>query len=134
MHGPNVATMQRLNHHHAKMRVVMENIFGRMEGRWHVLRMIPERPCLSASVKEACIALHMFLESRDGVYDVKQEEVDEQPDSLLGETRPYNRRDRHGGWRCSRHWGCHGWRSSNIWEQIVAEDDGVRGVGGKGHV
>jgi len=81
MHGPNVAAMRRFNHYHAKMRVVVENVFGRLKGRWHVLRMIHANPCLSASVQEACTALHNFLEERGGEYDADLEVTDEQPES-----------------------------------------------------
>jgi len=81
MHGPNMATMRRFNHYHAKMRVVVENAFGRLKGRWHVLRMIHAHPCLSASVQEACTALHNFLEERGGEYDADLEVTDEQPES-----------------------------------------------------
>lgn len=69
MHGPNVASMRRFNHQHAKMRVVVENAFGRLKGRWHVLRMIYAHPTLAASVQELCVTLHNFLEERHGAYD-----------------------------------------------------------------
>jgi len=58
MHRPNVAKMREFHHYHAKMRVVVENVFGRLKGRWHVMRMTHAHPCLSASVQEACTALH----------------------------------------------------------------------------
>jgi len=81
MHGPNVATIRRFNHHHAKMRVVVENVFGGLKGRWHALTKIHAHPCLSASVKKTCIALSDVLEALDGENDANQEEVEEQPES-----------------------------------------------------
>lgn len=81
MHGSNVATMRRFNHQHAKMRVVVENTFRRLKGRWHVLHMIYAHPGHAASVQEACVALHNFLEARDAAYDADLEVLDEQPDS-----------------------------------------------------
>ena len=57
MTGPNVASMRRFNHLHAKMRVVAESAFGRLKGRWHVLCMIYAHPELAASVQEVCVAL-----------------------------------------------------------------------------
>jgi len=81
MHGPNVATMRRFNHQHAKMRVVVENAFGRLKGRWHVLRMIYAHPSLAVAVQEACVALHNFLEARGGGYDEDLDVDMEQPES-----------------------------------------------------
>lgn len=80
MHGPNVASMRRFNHQHAKMRVVIENAFGRLKGRWHVLRMTYAHPQLAASVQEVCVRLHNFLEERDAAYhDEAREDDDEDP-------------------------------------------------------
>lgn len=81
MHGSNVETMRRFNYQHAKMWVVVENAFGRLKGRWHILRMIYAHAGLSASVQEACVALHNFLEARDAAYDEDLEVPDEQPGS-----------------------------------------------------
>lgn len=78
MHGPNVASMRRFNHEHAKMRVVVENAFGRLKGRWHVLRMTYAHPQLAASVQEVCVLLHNFLEERNGAYDGEALEADEE--------------------------------------------------------
>lgn len=69
MHGPNVASMRWFNHLHAKMRVVVESAFGRLKGRWHVLRITNAHPTLAASVQELCVLLHNFLEERNGAYD-----------------------------------------------------------------
>jgi len=63
------------------MRVVVENVFGRLKGRWHVMRMTHAHPCLSASVQEACTALHNVFEKRGGEYDADLEETDKQPES-----------------------------------------------------
>lgn len=78
MHGPNVASMRRFNHQHAKMRVVVENAFGRLKGRWHVLRMTYAHPQLAASVQEVCVLLHNFLEERNGASDGEALEADEE--------------------------------------------------------
>jgi len=61
MDDPNAASMRRFNHYHAKKRVGVENVFGRLKALWHVFRMIHAHPCLSASVQEACTALHNFF-------------------------------------------------------------------------
>ena len=58
MYGPNVESMRRFNHYHAKMRVVVENAFGRLKGRWRVLKMISTHPDLAAAIQELCVALH----------------------------------------------------------------------------
>ena len=63
------------------MRVVVENAFGRLKGRWHVPRMIHAHPGLAASVQEACVFLHIFLEARGGSYDEDLDVAMEQPDS-----------------------------------------------------
>jgi len=75
--GPNVASMRRLNHLHAKMRVVIENAFGSLKGRWNVLRFLSAHPMLAAAVSEANVALHNVLESRDAAYDNEWEEAGE---------------------------------------------------------
>lgn len=77
MRGPNLASMRRFNHLHAKMRVVVENAFGRLKGRWHVLRMINAHPELAASVQHACILLHNFLEDRNGAYEADPSALEE---------------------------------------------------------
>lgn len=81
MQGPNVATMRRFNHQHAKIRAVVENAVGRLKGRWHALRMIYAHPRLAASVQEACVGLHNSLEVREREYDADLEEPDQQPES-----------------------------------------------------
>ena len=85
MHGPNVESMRRFNHYHAKMRVVVENAFGRLKGRWRVLKMISTHPDLAAAIQELCVALHNFLEARDGAY-VGEEVTAEQAAPEHGET------------------------------------------------
>lgn len=77
MHGPNVASM-RFNHQHAKMRVVVENAFGRLKGRWHVLRMTNAHPPLAARVQELCVVLHNFLEELRAAYDEEEGEATEE--------------------------------------------------------
>jgi len=74
MRGPNVDSMRRFNHLHAKMRVVVENCFGRLKGRWRVLRMLCAHPDLAACVQEVCVALHNFVEARDVAYEGEDEE------------------------------------------------------------
>jgi len=69
--------MRRFNHLHAKMRVVIENAFGSLKGRWNVLRFISAHPMLAAAVSEATVALHNVLESRDAAYDNEWEEAGE---------------------------------------------------------
>jgi len=59
--GPNAVSMRRFNHLHAKMRVVIENCFGRLKGRWSVLRFIAAHPVLAAAVQEVSVALHIFF-------------------------------------------------------------------------
>jgi len=72
--GPNVASMRRFNHLHAKLRFVVGNAFGRLKRRWHVLRMISAHPELAASVRKVCVALHNVLEERRGEYNASLEE------------------------------------------------------------
>lgn len=83
MRGPNVATMRRFNHQHEKMRVVVENAFGRLKGRWNVLRMICAHPHLASSIQEVTAALHNFMEALNGAYD---ETVEEESDRHGGGT------------------------------------------------
>jgi len=85
MHGPNITSMRRFNHMHAKMRVVVENAFGRLKGRWNVLRMIFSHPSLAASLQEVTVALHNFLEERRGRYD---ESVETEEDHVPGPPEP----------------------------------------------
>lgn len=44
--------------------VVVENSFGRLKGRWRILKFPPFFPDVSADVSEAAMALHNFLEQR----------------------------------------------------------------------
>jgi len=62
-------SMRRFNHLHAKMRVVIENFFGRLKGRWSVLRFIATHLVLAAAVQEVSVALHHFWEARNGAYE-----------------------------------------------------------------
>lgn len=82
MHGPNVSSMRRFNNQHAKMRVVVENAFGGLKGRWNVLRMICAHPALASSIQEVAAALHNFLEARDGAYDESVEEEADRPEGM----------------------------------------------------
>ena len=74
MRGPNVDSMRRFNDLHVKMRVVIEDCFGRLTGRWRVLRMICAHPDLAACVQDVCVALHNFGEARDVAYEGEDEE------------------------------------------------------------
>lgn len=47
-----------------QVRVIVENTFGRLKGRWNILRRLPFAPALSARVVEACLLLHNFVEDR----------------------------------------------------------------------
>ena len=67
------------------MRLVMENAFGRHKGRWRVLKMISTHPDLAAAIQELCVALHNFLEARDGAY-VGEEVTAEQAAPEHGDT------------------------------------------------
>mgnify|MGYP000099784991 CR=1 FL=1 len=67
--------MRRFNNLDAKMRVVVENAFGRLKGSWNVLRFITANPMLAAAVQEVTVALHSFLEARDADYEEEWEEA-----------------------------------------------------------
>jgi len=85
MHGPNVGSVRRFNHYHAQMRVELKNAFGRLKGRWHVLKMISTHPDRAAAIQELRVALHNFLEARDGAY-VREDVTAEQTAPEHGET------------------------------------------------
>lgn len=77
--------MRRFSHLHAEMRVVVENAFGRLKGRWNVLRFIAAHPVLAAAVQEVTVALQNFLEARDADYEEEWEGViDDTPDMEVG--------------------------------------------------
>lgn len=69
MGGTNMPSMRRFHHLHAQIRVFVGNGFGRLKGRWHVLRIIYAHPYLDSQVQEVCVVLPNFLEERDGGYD-----------------------------------------------------------------
>jgi len=98
MHGPNITSMRRFNHMHAKMRVVVENAFGRLKGRWNVLRMICSHPSLAASVQEVTVALHNFLEEWRGRYvesvETEEEHVPEAPEPVESYESPLSQEAR----------------------------------------
>lgn len=82
MKGPNVASMPRFNHLHAKMRVGAENDFRGLKGRWHMLRAINAHPELPASMQEVCVALHNAVDETSRRYDSAfEEEADTSQDS-----------------------------------------------------
>jgi len=56
------------------MRVVVENVFGRLKGRWNVLRCITANHVLAAAVQKVTVALHNLLEARDSEYEAEWEE------------------------------------------------------------
>lgn len=82
MHGPRVASVRQFSHQHARMRVVVEDAFGRIKSRWHVLRMTCAHPHLAASVREVCVLLDNFVEERNGAYDGEGREANEEDQYL----------------------------------------------------
>jgi len=77
IHGPNMTSMRRFSHYHAKLRVVVENTFCRLNGRWRVLKMIYAHPDLAACIQNFCVALHQSLETWDLAYEEEQLVVSE---------------------------------------------------------
>lgn len=61
--------LRRCYHLHAKVRVEVEFAFGRLMGRWNVIRKICAHPGLASAIQEAAVALHNFLEAREGEYE-----------------------------------------------------------------
>jgi len=53
------------------MRDVVENAFGRLKGRWNVLRFIAAHPVPAAVVHKVTVALHYLLEARDSEYETE---------------------------------------------------------------
>jgi len=75
--------MRRFNHLHAKMRLVFDNAFGRLKGRWNVLRFIAAHLVLAAALQEVTEALDTFLEARDSEYEAEGEEEESSADTLV---------------------------------------------------
>jgi len=67
------------------MRVFVENVFGRLKGRWNVVRYIAAHPVLAAAVQEVTVALHNFLEARDSEYEAEYEEEECSADAPVTE-------------------------------------------------
>jgi hypothetical protein len=63
-----------------QLRVVSENAFGRLKGRFHILREIPFNPSEAGDVVLAACSLHNYLEEKSeaykGVWAENQRELD----------------------------------------------------------
>lgn len=61
--GPNMASCRVYNFKLGQLRVVSENSYGRLKGRWTILRSLPFHPKMAAKVVLACCCLHNFAEA-----------------------------------------------------------------------
>ena len=59
--------MEKFNYQHSRLRNVVEQSFGRLKARWHILSEVPNyvRP-KQVKVVIACFALHNFVEGENG--------------------------------------------------------------------
>lgn len=58
--------MKLFNYKLSQLRAVVEQSFGRLKGRWRILKRIPTSPDVAGDIIEACCCLHNFLEKRGG--------------------------------------------------------------------
>lgn len=58
--------MRLFNFRLTQLRVEVERAFGRLKGRWHILKSIPLPSEQAAEVVAACKALHNFLQIHNG--------------------------------------------------------------------
>ena len=59
--------MEKFNYQHLRLRNVVEQSFGKLKARWHILSEVPNyvRP-KQMKVVIACFALHNFVEGENG--------------------------------------------------------------------
>lgn len=57
--------MRLWNFRLTQLRAIVEQCFGRLKGRWRVLKCLPLRPPDSVKLTMACVSLHNWLE-KDG--------------------------------------------------------------------
>ena len=62
--GRNKARARLYSFRLSQIRVVSENCFARLKGRWTILRQIPFGPEQSGLIVYACCCLHNFVQSR----------------------------------------------------------------------
>jgi hypothetical protein len=62
------SVQEKFNFHHSSLRNVVEQAFGLLKSRWHVLRGLPfyERS-MQVKIIIACFALHNYLLDRDHI-------------------------------------------------------------------